>query len=246
MDRAGKAFVKRLEYRYLKPWLRKLKPWRRTNFGGIQISCQRHLDGGGSTFGQDYISFLRERGMPKQPRAFEWCAGPGFIGFSLLGNGLCDTLCLADINPEAVKACERTVRENRLAGRVAVYRSDNLSAIPPTEQWNLVVGNPPHFADTFDEYWWLRAYDDDWHIHRTFFAAVGKFLAPDGIVVLQENNRGSTAETFRTMIEQSGLAIAFVHGCAQQRTADDYFYFIGIVRRGDTPPAWAVTPSVKV
>ena len=59
-----------------------------------------------------------------QPRAFEWCAGPRFIGFSLLGHGLCDTLCLADINPEAVSACERTIADNALTDRV--------SAIVPT------------------------------------------------------------------------------------------------------------------
>jgi hypothetical protein len=81
-----------------------LKPWRRTAFGGLQISFARHLDGGGPTFGQEFVPFLRSRGMPVQPRAFEWCAGPGFIGFSLLSNGLCQTLCLADINPQAVAA----------------------------------------------------------------------------------------------------------------------------------------------
>jgi len=44
-----------------------------------------NLDGGGSTFGQDFIPVLRARGMPKVQRTFEWCSGPGFIGFSLLG-----------------------------------------------------------------------------------------------------------------------------------------------------------------
>jgi len=103
--------LKRWEHRYLKPWLRTLKPWRRTTFGGVQITFARHLDGGGSTFGQEFIPFLQSRGMPVQPRAFEWCAGPGFIGFSLIGHGLCRTLCLADINPQAVAACRRTVEK---------------------------------------------------------------------------------------------------------------------------------------
>jgi hypothetical protein len=34
-----------------------------------------------------------------------------------------------------------------LAERVTVYRSDNLDGIPASEQWDLVVGNPPHFVD---------------------------------------------------------------------------------------------------
>ena len=238
-----KTVLKRVEHGYLKPWLRKLKPWRRARFGGIRISFQRHLDGGGTSFGQDYISFLRGLGMPTQARAFEWCAGPGFIGFSLLGNGFCQTLCLADINPLAVEACLRTVRENRLGDRVTVYQSDNLTAIPPSERWNLVVGNPPHFIETVEESLSLRAYDEDWHIHRAFFATIGKYLAAGGVIVLQENNRGSTVETFREMIEQAGLSIAFVHGCAPRRTAHDSLYFIGIVRRGDAAPAWASEAS---
>ncbi|MGZ9104358.1 MAG: hypothetical protein ACXW3M_00750, partial [Rhodoplanes sp.] len=55
---------------------------------------------------------------------------PGFIGFSLLAHDLCETLCVADINPEAVAACRRTVEANRLSDRVSVYQSDNLKDIP--------------------------------------------------------------------------------------------------------------------
>jgi hypothetical protein len=92
-----------------------------------------------------YIPFLRSLDMPKQSRVFEWCSGPGFIGFSMLAHGLCETLCLADINDEAVEACQKTIRDNRLEARVAVYESDNLTNIPREEQWDLVVGNPPFY-----------------------------------------------------------------------------------------------------
>ena len=91
------------------------------------------------------IPFLRDRCMPRQARVFEWCAGPAFIGFSMLGHGLCETLCLADINPMAVTACRRTIASNGLGGSVTVYHSDDLSAIPVEEQWDLVVSNPPFF-----------------------------------------------------------------------------------------------------
>jgi predicted RNA methylase len=178
-----------------------------------------------------------ELAAAQQARAFEWCAGPGFIGFSLLGNGFCQTLCLADINPAAVEAARRTIQANRLGDRVSVYLSDNLSDIPATERWDLVVSNPPHFVDTFIGD--LRAHDPDWRIHRGFFSTVEPHLNPGAVMVLQENNRGSTAEMFRTMIEAAGLSVIFVHGCAPQRTDRDQFYYIGIMRRGDAPPDWA-------
>jgi predicted RNA methylase len=231
------SWWKRLEHDHIKPLLRRIRPWRQRTFAGIRVHYMKHLDGGGSGFGQDYIPLLASWQVPKQARAFEWCAGPGFIGFSLLGNGFCQTLCLADINPAAVEAARRTVQANRLGDRVSVYLSDNLSDIPATERWDLVVGNPPHFVDTFIGD--LRAHDPDWRIHRGFFSTVEPHLNPGAVMVLQENNRGSTAETFRTMIEAAGLSVIFVHGCAPQRTDRDQFYYIGIMRRGDAPPDWA-------
>jgi methylase of polypeptide subunit release factors len=195
------------------------------------------LDGGGRTSGLDYLPLFRDLNLPRQPRVFEWCAGPGFIGFALLGYGFCDTLCVADINPEAIEACRRTVTENVLADKVTIYLSDNLDGIAPSEQWDLVVGNPPHFADQAAGE--LRFHDNDWRLHRSFFRTVGRFLKPGGVIVLLENNCGSTAETFREMITEAGLSILFVHGCEGRRTPYPRIYFIGMMRAGEAPPAWA-------
>ena len=234
-------FWKRQRRLYVKPWLNRFNAWKHVSYDGTNVYFKKHLDGGGSDFGQDFIPFLKLRHMPRQRRVFEWCAGPGFIGFSLLANGLADELCLADVNPEAVEACRRTVQENGLADRVSVYRSDNLTDIPASEKWDLVVGNPPHLPD--DWIGDLRTYDEDWHIHRGFYRAVEKFLKPSGVIVLQENNRGSTADTFKTMIEESGLTTVFVFECRPQRTSYNRFYFMGVMRRGDPLPQWVSTPS---
>jgi len=232
--------LKFVEHRVVKPRLRRLKRWRRVSYGGIAVHYKDHLDGGGRDFGLGYLALFRDLGMPRQPRVFEWCAGPGFIGFALLGYGFCDTLCVADINPEAVEACRRTVAQNGLGDRVAVYHSDNLASIPPSEQWDLVVANPPHFAERYPGE--LRLHDENWRLHRGFFAAVGRFLKPGGVIVLQENNSGSTAETFRGMIEAAGLSIVFVHGCEDRRTPYTRVYYIGIARQGEmAAPAWAIS-----
>jgi len=229
--------AKRLAHQYIKPALRRIWPWRHKNLNGVRVHYMHHLDGGGYAFGQEYIPYLRNRGMPVQARTFEWCAGPGFIGFSLLGCGLTETLCLADINPEAVAACGRTIRDNALATRAAVYLSDNLASIPASEKWDLVVGNPPHYPDEYVGN--LRAHDPDWRIHRAFFSQVGTHLKPGGVIVLQENSQGSTAETFGDMISQAGLEIVFTEFGPKRRTPYGHIYYIGIVRRGDAVPAWA-------
>ncbi|MFO1109742.1 MAG: methyltransferase [Bradyrhizobium sp.] len=234
------GFLKQFANTYLRPIRRSLRPTRHASVGGIKISYRPELDGGGTGFGQDFLPFFRARGMPKQKRAFEWCSGPAFIGFSLLGNGFCETLCLADINPRSVASCRNTVEINGLGERVSIYESNNLRNIPTSEKWDLVVSNPPHFIDEAYE-GQLLAHDPQWQIHREFFATVGSFLAPGGIVVLQENNAGSTVESFRGMIEESGLKIVFTDGDSPTLTGESIFYYIGIMRRGDTPPVWTQT-----
>src|SRR6266705_172000 len=82
-------------------------------YGSIDVYYLSRLDGGGLTFGQEFVSVVRER-FGRVDRVFEFCSGPGFIGFSLLAHGLCRSLCLSDINPEAVLAGRDTVRRNRL------------------------------------------------------------------------------------------------------------------------------------
>ena len=231
------SFLKTIEHQHVKPWLRRMRPYRAATYAGVRVAYKVHLDGGGSTFGQDFLPMLRKRGMPKVTRAFEWCAGPGFIGFSLLANGLCETVCLADVNPEAVVACRRTIARNALEKRAAAYQSDNLKDIPAAELWDLVVANPPHFLDEAPGH--LRYHDPDWRVHRGFFDSVAPHLKPGGVIVLQENNRGSTVEMFREMIEAAGLQIVFVQDCAPQKTAHDHMYYVGIMRAGDEVPGWA-------
>lgn len=86
----------------------------------------------------------------------------------------------------------------------------------------------------------LRFFDERWSLHRDFFADVGKFLKPGGMIVVVENNHGSTAETFRSMIDEAGFCTVFVRNCEGRRTPYDRMYYIGIARRGDTVPAWAL------
>ena len=231
-------FLKQLIPRQIKAPLRRVLPWRQLTFYNIRVNYMPHLCGGGPSWGEDLIGYLRNRGMPMQARTFEWCAGPGFIGFSLLGAGLTKTLCLADINPQAVAACRRSIEDNALAARVHVYQSDNLANIPQSEQWDLVVGNPPWFSDE-QHVGDLIAHDPDWRIHRTFFAQIGGHLKPGGIIILLENNYASTSETFRDMISSAGLDIIFVEFGSKHRTHVFHVYYLGVARRGDAVPSWA-------
>jgi predicted RNA methylase len=170
---------------------------------GVLVFDRADLDGGGPGFGQDFVRVLREIGLLNSSRVFEFCSGPGYIGYSLLAHGLCRSVALADINPVAIQAARMTAEFNGLSNQVSIYLSDGLDQIPPSEKWDLVVSNPPHFKR------WtgtgkLRCEDPDWQIHKKFYAQVKGFLNPGGRVIFQENAAGSTAEDFAPMIRENG------------------------------------------
>src|SRR3989344_8936820 len=177
-------------------------------YNNIEVVYKKNLHGGGIRFGQQFIPVIKER-FGHVGHVFEFCAGPGFIGFSLLANGLCDRLTLADINPEAVEACRETVRRNNLESTVSVYQSDCLDQIPESEKWDLVVGNPPHWWTASEEVYQkdIRKFDPDLRIHKKFYKDIKKFLKPEGAVLLQENKTATRSDDFIPMIEENGLKI---------------------------------------
>lgn len=185
-------------------------------YGSIDVCYLDEIDGGGARFGQDYLSFVTDH-LGKVDRLVEWCAGPGFIGFSLLAAGLCDKLTLVDVNPVAAAACHETVRRNGLADSVRVYHSDSLTVLPPGDVHDLVVANPPHCPDATlspGGHTQLIYNDVGWRTHREFYRQVPEYLSPDGRVVLQEDASQSSADDFREMIEDAGLELLGTHPCA--------------------------------
>lgn len=164
-------------------------------FGEIEVHYTDALDGDGSSMAQLFVDYIKANYGHRLPFecAFEWCAGPGFIGFALLSAKICKRLVLSDINAKAVEAVNSTVYHNGLDELVAVYHGDNLAAIATHEKFDLVVGNPPNYfcinpahpaygALSKD----LRPSDPHWDIHRGFYNAIPAFLHEDAVLCIEE------------------------------------------------------------
>ena len=81
----------------------------------VMVASAQHLHGGGLAFYPKYGDLLRTLFPGRRfRRAFEWCAGPGYIGFWLLAEGLIDHLVLADVNPMSTRFARETVSVNEL------------------------------------------------------------------------------------------------------------------------------------
>jgi hypothetical protein len=52
---AWKAFKRR----HYKPLKRRFAPWRTVRYGNIRVHYKKHLDGGGTYFGQDFIPRMK-------------------------------------------------------------------------------------------------------------------------------------------------------------------------------------------
>jgi hypothetical protein len=170
----------------------------------IDVCFQWRLDGGGTVFAHEYVRLVAEK-FGKVDHVFEFCCGPGFIGFSLLAHGLCERLTLADVSRRALDAARETVRRNGLEDRVTIYHSDALDGIPAGERWDLVVGNPPWLLAPPDARNNLLLCDPDGQVHKSFYRDVGKFLAPGGSVLLIEGGKYTAPADFQPMLDANGL-----------------------------------------
>ncbi len=201
-------------------------------YKGIRVHYRSALDGEGTWMAEPFIDFVKKTRFlyASDASAFEWCCGPGFVGFALLAEGLCKRLCLADINPQAIECVAKTVADNGLEDRVTFYVSDNFESIPEQERFDLVVGNPPNYFALNPEHTVgkmlsedLRPNDRGWKIHRAFYSTVGNYLNPEATLFISELQpfdklvytppepqpydvrERPPIEDFRSMIQDGGL-----------------------------------------
>lgn len=181
----------------------------------IKVFHESWMEGGGTWFGQEYVEIIKSR-YPGQRfgTCYEWCSGPGFIGFSLMDHGICDKLCLSDIYAMAIeKSAAETVQHHGFQHCVTSYVTGTLATLPNHEQFDLVVANPPHYLECPGDANYQRiAVDVAWQAHQDFFYHIGRHITTDSIILLQENQAGSLnrQEDFRSFIERNGLEITDV------------------------------------
>ena len=145
------------------------------------------LNGGGPILAPVFEKVLSGK---KFNIAFEWCAGPAWIGMWLLENGICKTLVTGDINEKSVKLVRKTAKKNNYD--VRAYISDNLKNVPKNENFDLVISNPPNYCNIQrshpngylrDD---LRPSDIDWKIHKDFYNNIGEYLNKDAVMYISE------------------------------------------------------------
>ena len=187
---------------------------RKIKIAGIDVHFKSNTECGGIQR-KDYFLQTLNHFFPgkKFTSCLEWCAGSGFIGFSILGNGICKKLTLAEAHKESIDLCEETIATLPDSTCAQTRHISRIEQLPPTDQFDLIVANPPWFPghllpSSMDQH--RLVYDPGFELHNNFFANIKKHLLPGGIILLVEGINWSGPKDFKYMVEQNDLVISQV------------------------------------
>lgn len=182
---------------------------------GLKLVYPNLLDGGGDNYKQGILDAIKEHGVKKRyKRSYEWCSGHGIINYYLYDQGICTAMVFSDVYFAAIDNVNLTAKLNGIENRVTAYQAGSVANLPLTEKFDLVVSNPPHCPEKsltdagldhndlcYDNAKRLVV-DEDWGIHRDFFANIKIRLADDADIFLWEV---SEFDTFINLAKEYGL-----------------------------------------
>jgi methylase of polypeptide subunit release factors len=168
-----------------------------------KVFYEEHLDGGGTVFGVNCLSAKTVQNYIKHGNVLEMCSGPGFMGFYMKFNNMCDKLTLSDINEENLSYINKTVNENKLEN-VKFIKSNVFDSFQEGEIYDTIIGNLPHFKTPRpwgykDVYEQLISLDLNMEIHKKFFKDAKNYMDNDSRIILVENSGGVTFDDIVSM-----------------------------------------------
>ena len=158
----------------------------------LRVASKPNIDGGGQHLALAFEEIIkRSSPNPQYKNLLEIGCGPAWIGLWLKHRGLCDTLTLADINPQAINCVNQTIA-NRKLKRVEVFHSNLFNDMPEDLKFDCMVLNTHNYLNIQQDHVLgylgndLRASDPQWRFHRNFYNSAAKHLQPDGVIFITE------------------------------------------------------------
>jgi methylase of polypeptide subunit release factors len=199
--------------------------------GKIKVFYHVDHDGGGTSFGQDFIKLFNYLNFQPKGRVLEWCGGPGFIGFRIYDSYNVDSVVFSDINLSLIKNFNRTLKKNRLQN--ISYFIGHLNTMPK-QKFDLIVANPPHFPNKNDypqaKVERQRLIDENWNIHKVFFENINNFMSPNSTLILQENKKASSPEIFEQLMQNTPISLKKIVFGKEIGGNENIYYLICNVR----------------
>jgi ribosomal protein L3 glutamine methyltransferase len=128
-------------------------------------------------------------------QALDLCTGSGCLAIltaHAFGNAVVDAV---DVSADALAVAQSNIELHGLRDRVRALRSDLLAQVPPDRRYDLIVCNPPYVNEQSmralpPEYRHeprlaLAGGDDGMDLVRRILADAPRFMAPEGLLVLE-------------------------------------------------------------
>lgn len=174
-----------------------LKNDRLLQLNNFSLFYKEEDHGGGLILRHNYLEFLNHTHKKNNFNScLEWCAGPGFIGFTLLDHNCIQTLDLIDCSQSAIDSCNQTIKNLPDNYIVKAYCDNTVKNLKT--KYDLIVGNPPWYSKLLlKENGLNRIYCDlNFNIHKDFFEHVDKLLNKNGRIILVEGLYASHPNDF--------------------------------------------------
>jgi release factor glutamine methyltransferase len=162
---------------------------------------------------QRAIESLRKRTGPQQ--VCDLCTGCGVIAVAIAKNVPDAKVIATDISEPALAVAGRNIEKHKLADRIELRRGDLFEPlVPQLDLFDLIPCNPPYVSapeyealdrnvKDYEPRIALYAGEDGLDIYRRIVEKVGRFLKPDGVLLLEIGYQQGPA--VRGLLEQAGV-----------------------------------------
>lgn len=135
------------------------------------------------------------------------CTGSGVIAIHSAWRGARRVVAL-DINPNAIKATRENACKYGVGDVVDERLSDVFSALRPREQFDVITMNSPftNHREEQGDYAERTIWDQDLHVHKSFFEGLPRFLKPNGRAYVAQANFAAVKE-MRDMASEAGFSV---------------------------------------
>lgn len=224
--RADEDYLKRLE----EHWSRYSRDRRLARFFGVEFM----VDPGVFNATEAYTSRVLIESIEEVPRGadlLEMGAGAGIAGLLSLIRSGARHVTLVNVTPEAVANCTENVRRLGLEGACQVVQSDMFAALPPQQQFDVMLFNMPVIE--FDVAHHLESLqraeippshsfaDPGYQIIRRFFAGARDRLKPGGFVLCTFGDYGNRP-LLDEILAENGLVARRVHRLIDHAHINEY------------------------
>ena len=204
------------------------------------LPCGVGLTPHGQLTGLSAADMIKARGF-SDLHVLDLCCGLGLVGITLLAAsdaGTVRRLSFADINIFNLTSVQKTVKSS-VAPRfpdveIETFLSDVLKHVPPRQQFDLIVSNPPHFdhqefSDSSDlNPAVLGTFDPGWTFHKDFYETAHEYLTETGEIWFLENRYAPDVEQILADIVRKNDRLEYVESFDDKR---DPMVFWMITRR---------------